>query len=101
MDELLSAITLNVRESLKKVEGIRYDMRMLQKTKWKSRDKENLLDILKLLKECTAVIIIFDDLMEEVESKIKYKGKVKKGRAHPPTPSQRRPIPSPSQREGG
>ena len=77
MDELLSAITLNVRESLKRVEGIRHDMRMLQKSKWKNGDRKNLLDILKLFKECTAVLEIFNGIMNDVERKIRNGIKIK------------------------
>ena len=72
LSNIISALAFNIRHDAEKLEKLKstfnnIDIKEINEKEW----KELLAEILKRLKECTSVSIVFDDLMMEVERLIK------------------------------
>ena len=89
MNEIISAIVFNLRATLNKTDKLKEEVKRLSDKK-DERNQKLEIEIKQKLNEATAVIIIFDDLMEEVEEMVssyqssvgssrKFKNKVNKG----------------------
>ena len=70
MNEIISAIVFNLRATLNKTDKLKEEVKGLRDQKDK-RNQKLEIEIKQKLNEATAVIIIFDDLMEEVEEMVK------------------------------
>ena len=66
MNEIISAIVFNLRAAIGKSEKMKDEIKRLKEEEVNS-DLNLEIEIKQKLNEATAVIIIFDDLMEEVE----------------------------------
>ena len=65
MNEIISAIVFNLRAALGKSEKLKEEIKELREQK-DNIDEKFEIELKQKLNEATAVIIIFDDLMEEV-----------------------------------
>ncbi len=70
MNEIISAIVFNLRATIGKSEKMKDEIKRLKEEEANS-DLNLEIEIKQKLNEATAVIIIFDDLMEEVEEDFK------------------------------
>ena len=80
MNEIISAIVFNLRATLYKTDKLKEEVKRLRELK-DGRNQKLEIEIKQKLNEATAVIIIIDDLMEEVEEMVNsYQSSISIGR---------------------